>query len=76
MPSLDRQADRRYKSGMYSYTAAWVLLTFFGLFGLHRLYLGKLFTGLLYLLTGGLFGAGWLYDLCTLNEQVDEINAA
>ena len=28
----------------------------------------------LYLLTLGLFGLGWLYDLWTLNDQIDEIN--
>lgn len=37
-------------------------------------YLGKLVTGLIWLLTGGLFGIGWLYDFCTLNRQVDECN--
>ena len=55
---------------------AWILLTFFGLFGIHRFYMGKLVTGIVYLLTGGLFGIGWLLDLWTLNEQVDEINRA
>ena len=55
---------------------AWILLTFFGLFGIHRFYMGKLGTGIVYLLTGGLFGIGWLLDLWTLNEQVDEINRA
>jgi hypothetical protein len=36
--------------------------------------LGKWVTGLIYLLTGGLFFLGWLYDLWTLNEQVNEIH--
>ena len=34
----------------------------------------KWITGIIYLISGGLFGLGWLYDLWTLNEQVDEIN--
>ena len=55
---------------------AWILLTFFGLFGIHRFYMGKVVTGIVCLLTGGLFGIGWLLDLWTLNEQVDEINRA
>ncbi|EGF24120.1 membrane protein containing TM2 domain [Rhodopirellula baltica WH47] len=56
------------------YTMAWILLTFLGLFGIHRFYLEKWITGVIYLLTGGLFGVGWLYDLWTLNEQVDQYN--
>jgi len=42
--------------------------------GIHRMYIGKIGTGILWLLTGGLFGFGWLYDFCTLNSQVDERN--
>ena len=53
---------------------SWILLTFLGIFGIHRFYLGKWLTGLVWLLTGGLFLLGWLYDLWTLNEQVDEVN--
>jgi TM2 domain-containing membrane protein YozV len=53
MPMLDRQADRRYQSGPISYTFAWILLTFLGIFGLHRMYLGKWISGFIYLFTGG-----------------------
>jgi hypothetical protein len=38
------------------------------------MYLGKWVTGIVYLLTAGLLGLGWLYDYWTLNTQVDEIN--
>lgn len=75
IPGMDRRADRRYRTGPYDYTIAWVLLAFLGLFGVHRFYLGKWLTGILWLLTGGLVGIGWLYDLWTLNEQVHEANA-
>ncbi len=51
-----------------------MLLTFLGIFGIHRFYLGKWITGIIYLLTGGLLGLGLLYDLWTLNGQVSEIN--
>ncbi len=74
IPGMDRAAERRYHSGRYDYTAAWVLLTFVGLFGIHRIYLGKLLTGLLWMVSGGLLGLGVLYDFWTLNEQVDSAN--
>lgn len=74
IPGMDRAAERRFASGPLDYTAAWLLLTFLGYFGAHRFYMGKILTGLLWLVTGGLFGLGWLYDLCTLNGQVDELN--
>jgi TM2 domain-containing membrane protein YozV len=75
MPGLERSAEARFAAGRYSYTAAWILLTFFGLFGIHRFYLGKWMTGLLYLVTGGLFLIGYLYDYWTLNSQVSDANS-
>lgn len=75
IPGMDREADRRYVAGPKSYNLSWVLLTFLGIFGIHRFYLGKWLTGLLWLLTGGLFLMGVLYDYWTLNGQVDEVNA-
>lgn len=74
IPMLDRSADRRYAAGRYDYSTAWILLVFLGLFGIHRFYQGKILTGLLYLVSGGLLGVGWLYDLLTLNGQLDELN--
>jgi hypothetical protein len=40
-----------------------LLCLFVGYLGIHRFYAGKLFTGLLWLITGGLFGIGWIFDL-------------
>ena len=74
IPGMDDQADRRYVDGPVNHSAAWLLLTFLGFFGVHRFYMQKWLTGLLWLVTGGLFGLGWLYDLWTLNEQVSEVN--
>jgi TM2 domain-containing membrane protein YozV len=74
MPGLERSAEYRFAEGRYGYTVAWILLTFFGFFGLHRFYLGKWLTGLLYLATGGLFLIGYLYDYWTLNAQVSDAN--
>ncbi len=76
IPSMNRSADRRYVSGPNDYSVAWLLLTFLGPFGLHRFYLGKWGTGLLYLLTCGLLGIGVIYDFLTLNSQISERNQA
>jgi len=42
--------------------------------GLHRFYLGKVGTGLLYFFTGGLFTLGTIYDGLTMQSQVREAN--
>ena len=74
IPSMSREADRRFVFGDIDYNLTWILLTFLGAFGVHRFYLGKVFTGLLYLCTLGLLGLGVLYDFLTLNEQISEAN--
>jgi len=74
IPSMDRQADLRFAPGKIDYNIAWLLLTFLGVFGVHRMYMGKWITGIIYLLTGGLFLIGYLYDFCTLNNQITMIN--
>ena len=71
---MDRSADRRYVAGPNDYSVAWLLLTFLGALGLHRFYLGKWGTGILYLLTFGLLGIGIIYDFLTLNSQISERN--
>lgn len=76
IPSMNREADIRFHDGAIDYNVAWVLLTFLGLFGVHRMYMGKWLTGLLYLLTGGLLGLGYIYDFWTLNDQISLINGS
>ena len=74
IPGMERDADRRFTAGPIDYTAAWILLTFLGLFGIHRMYMGKWISGLIYLVSGGIFGLGYLYDFLTLNTQISEVN--
>jgi len=76
IPSMDRKADRIFVAGPINYSVCWILLTFLGFLGIHRFYMGKWGTGLLYLFTLGLFGIGWLYDYWTLNSQISERNHA
>jgi len=75
IPAMDQEADLRFSSGPIDYNVAWILLTFLGLFGVHRMYMGKWLTGIIYLLTGGLFLIGYVYDYWTLNDQLSELNA-
>ncbi|MBR5895289.1 MAG: TM2 domain-containing protein [Akkermansia sp.] len=42
------------------------LLIFIGLCGIHRIYAGKIISGIIQLLTGGLFGIWQLIDILRL----------
>lgn len=74
IPGMDRDAERRFVSGRIDYNLAWILLTFLGVFGIHRMFLGKWFTGILWFFTGGLFLLGYVYDYWTWNAQISEAN--
>lgn len=74
IPSMDRNADHRFRAGRINFNLSWVLLTFLGVFGAHRLYMGKWITAIIYFFTGGLFLLGILYDYWTLNEQISQKN--
>ena len=76
IPSLHRQADIRFRLGRINYSVAWILLTFLGFLGIHRMYMGKWISGIIYLLTLGLLGIGYIYDFWTLNDQITVINGS
>ena len=61
---------------MYSLGIAYLLWLFSGCgaLGFHRFYLGKIPTGVLWMLTGGLGMVGSIYDFFTLPGQVREEN--
>ena len=74
IPGMQREAAQRYVSGPIDYSVVWILHVLLGVFGVHRFYMGKWITGILFFFSGGLFLLGWLYDLLTLNDQVSELN--
>jgi len=74
IPGMDRDADIRFIDGELDYNLTWLLLSFLGVFGVHRMYMGKWLSGILYLVTFGVFGLGIIYDLWTLNDQISLIN--
>lgn len=74
IPGMSEDANFDYSRGNLDYTIGWVLLTFLGIFGVHRFYMGKFITGIIYLLSGGLFAIGIIYDYWSLNEQIDALN--
>jgi TM2 domain-containing membrane protein YozV len=74
IPGMDEQAEDRFLGGEKDYNVTWILLTFLGIFGAHRFYMGKWITAIIYLFTGGLFLIGVIYDYWTLNHQISEIN--
>lgn len=74
IPGMARKARLKFQQGPFNFDVAWLLLTFLGYLGIHRFYMRKWITGLVYLLTFGLLTLGYLYDFFTLNRQVDELN--
>lgn len=74
IPGMDRKADVKFTPGAVDYNLCWIFLTFLGVFGVHRMYMNKWISGVIYFFTGGLFLIGYAYDYWTLNEQISELN--
>jgi len=66
-----QDTDGMYKEGIgYGLWCLWL----FGLGGVHRIYMGKYGTGILWLLTWGLFGIGQFVDLFRMKGLVRDAN--
>ena len=56
---------------MRNRTTALILCIFLGCLGIHKFYLDRVLWGIIYLLTGGLFGIGWFVDIFRLVFMTD-----
>lgn len=61
--NIDPTRYMRRPGSRKSRLVALLLCMFLGVYGIHRFYVGKVGTGLLWLFTLGLFGFGWFIDL-------------
>jgi len=74
IPTMDDEARAQFRAGEIEYSVAWLLFAFVGVFGVHRFYMGDILWGILFLVTGGFFGLGMIYDVFTLNDQISRRN--
>jgi TM2 domain-containing membrane protein YozV len=53
---------------------AYILWFFLGYLGIHRFYCGRYISGIIWFLTGGLFGIGWIIDIFLIPGMVLDDN--
>lgn len=65
---------RKYLKKYKSKSVAYILLIIWGMLGIHKFYLKKVWLGILYMLTGGILLFGVFVDLFLLSGEVDKYN--
>ena len=70
------QQNQLKQKNMKSKGTAYLLwcISIFGWLGFHHFYLGKTVKGIIWILTGGVFGLGAFIDLFTLSGAVESYN--
>ncbi|MEL7500114.1 MAG: TM2 domain-containing protein [Planctomycetota bacterium] len=74
IPTMNEEANQRFLPGPVDYNVSWLLFWLGSVFGLHRFYQGKVVSGVIFLLTGGVFGIGVIYDILTMNDSISRMN--
>ena len=64
--NTNTNVNANYGMKMCNKWVSFFLCLFLGIFGAHKFYEGKAGRGILYLLTCGIFGIGWLIDLLSI----------
>ena len=64
-PSGKRRNNKERKMAKSKWVSFFLCL-FFGIFGIHKFYEGRVLLGIVYLFTGGLLGIGVIIDLIVL----------
>lgn len=71
-PNIQQESQQTVTGSSKSGFAALIMCVFFGVFGLHRFYVGKIWTGLLMLFTFGCFGIWSLVDAISIISNTFE----
>ncbi|MFA7672831.1 MAG: TM2 domain-containing protein [Clostridia bacterium] len=75
--SMSDEQIRRFTYVEFKDPVTYLLISIFiGELGIDRFLMNDIGMGILKLLTGGLCGILWIYDICTIQTKVKEMNYA